>query len=144
MTSPFSSLPGYGRHPLLWWAGAILASVLVALFIASFFLDDIIRARTQAAMNQKLKGYHVALGHAHLQLVGGRLTLNQIKIIQRAHPYPPIAEISTMRFHIDWKELLSRRVVADVLLWRPQLHIDLTQFVSEKNDRVPLKQKGWQ
>ena len=144
MTSPFSSLPGYGRHPLLWWAGAILASVLVALFIASFFLDDIIRARTQAAMNQKLKGYHVALGHAHLQLVGGRLTLNQIKIIQQAHPRPPIADIAMMRFHIEWKELLSRRVVADVLLRRPQLHIDRTQFVSEKNDRVPLKQKGWQ
>jgi hypothetical protein len=79
----------------------------VALFIASYFLDDIIRARTQAAMNQKLKGYHVALGHAHLQLVGGRLTLSEIKIIQQAHPRPPIAEIATMRFRIEWKELLG-------------------------------------
>jgi hypothetical protein len=95
-------------------------------------------------MNQKIKGYHVALGHAHLQLVGGRLTLSDIKIIQQAHPRPPIANIGMMRFHIEWKELLYRRVVADVLLWRPQLHIDRTQFVSEKNDRVPLKQKGWQ
>jgi uncharacterized protein DUF748 len=144
MTSPLSSLPGYRSHPLLWWAGVILASVFVALFITSFFLDDIIRARTQAAMNQKLKGYHVALGHAHLQLVGGRLTLSEIKIIQRAHPSPPIADIGMIRFHIEWKELLSRRVVADVLLWRPQLHIDRTQFVAEKNDRVPMKQQGWQ
>jgi hypothetical protein len=38
--------------PSVW---LYLASVFVALFIASFFLDDIIRARTQAAMNQKLK-----------------------------------------------------------------------------------------
>jgi hypothetical protein len=144
MTSPFSSLPGYRKHPLLWWAGVILTSVFVALFIASFFLDDIIRARTQATMNQKLKGYHVSLGHAHLQLVGGRLTLSDIKIIQQAHPRPPIADIVMMRFRIEWKELLSSRVVADVLLWRPQLHIDRTQLVSEKNDRVPLKQKGWQ
>jgi hypothetical protein len=144
MTSLLASLPGYRRHPLLWWAAAILTSVLVALFIASFFLDAIVRARTEAAMNQKLKGYHVALGHAHLQLVGGRLTLNRIKIIQLAHPHPPIADIAMIRFHIQWKELLSRRVVADVLLWRPQLHIDRAQFVSEKNDRVPLKQKGWQ
>jgi Domain of Unknown Function (DUF748) len=144
MTSSLSSLPGYRRHPVLWWAGVILASVLVALFIISFFLDDIIRARTQAAMNQKLKGYHVALGHAHLQLVGGQLTLREIKIIQQAHPRPPIVNIGMMRFHIEWKELVSRRVVADVLLWRPQLHIDRTQFVAEKNNRVPLKQKGWQ
>lgn len=144
MASLFSSLPGYRRHRLLWWAGMILATVFVAVFIVSFFLDDIIRVRTQAAMNQKLKGYHVALGHAHLQLVGGRLTLSEIKIIQQAHPRPPIAEIAMMRFHIEWKELISRRVVADLLLWRPQLHIDQTQFVSEKKDRVPLKQKGWQ
>ncbi|MBV8358694.1 MAG: DUF748 domain-containing protein [Deltaproteobacteria bacterium] len=122
----------------------ILASVFVALFIVSFFLDDIIRARTQAAMNQRLKGYHVALGHAHLQLVGGQLTLSDIKIIQQAHPRPPIADIAMMRFHIEWKEILFRRIVADVLLWRPRLHINRTQFISEKNDRVPLKQKGWQ
>jgi hypothetical protein len=77
-------------------------------------------------------------------LVGGRLTLSAIKIIQQAHPHPPIADIAMTRFNIEWKELLSRRVVANVLLWRPQLDIDRTQFVSEKNDRVPLKQKGWQ
>src|SRR6516164_222760 len=130
MTSPFSSLPGYRRHPRLWWVGVLLASVCVALFIVSFFMDDIIRARTQAAMNQKLKGYHVALGHAHLQLVGGRLTLSEIEIIQQAHPRPPIADIEMMRFHIQWKELLSRRVVADVLLWCPELHIDRTQFAA--------------
>jgi hypothetical protein len=116
MTSPLSPLPGYRRHRLLWWAGLLLASVFVGLFIGSFFLDDIIRARTQATMNQKLKGYHVALGHAHLQLVGGGLTLSDIKIILRAHPRPPIADIAVMRFHIEWKELLSRRVVADLLL----------------------------
>jgi hypothetical protein len=121
-----------------------VAASVVALFIVSFFLDDIIRARTQATMNQKLKGYHVALGHAHLQLVGGRLTLSEIEIIQQAHPRPPIADIEMMRFHIQWKELLSRRVVADVLLWCPELHIDRTQFAAEKKDRVPLKQKGWQ
>ena len=49
-----------------------------------------------------------------------------------------------MRFHIEWKELVSCRAVADVLLGRPQLHIDRTQFVAEKKDRVPLKQEGWQ
>ena len=144
MTSLLSSLPGYRRHRLLWWAGLLLTSVFAALFVGSFFLDDIIRARTEATMNQKLKGYHVALGHAHLQLVGGRLTLSDIKIIQRAHPRPPIADIAVMHFHIEWKELLSRRVVADVYVWRPQLHIDHTQFVAEKKDPVPLKQKGWQ
>ncbi len=90
--------------------------LVVALFIASFFLDDIVRARTQAEMNRKLKGYHVALAHAHLQLVGGILTLNGLKLTQQAHPHPAVAEFPMMRFHIQVKELFSRRVVADMLL----------------------------
>jgi hypothetical protein len=49
-----------------------------------------------------------------------------------------------MRFHIQVKELFSRRVVADVLLSHPKVHIDQTQLVAEKKDKVPLRQKGWQ
>jgi len=116
----------------------------VALFIASFFLDEMIRVRTQVAMNQKLKGYHVALAHAHLQLVGGILTLNGLKVIQQKHPHPAVADVRMMRFHIQVKELFSRRVVADVLLSHPRVHIDQTQLVAEKKDKVPLRQKGWQ
>jgi hypothetical protein len=134
----------YRKQRVLFWIGGIFATLLVALFIASFFLDDIVRARTQAAMNQKLKGYHVALAHAHLQLVGGILTLNGFKVIQQAHPHPAVADVPMMRFHIQVKELFSRRVVAHVLLSHPKVHINQTQLVAEKKDRVPLRQKGWQ
>ncbi|MBV8135114.1 MAG: hypothetical protein JO121_05655 [Deltaproteobacteria bacterium] len=85
----------------------------VALFIASFFFDDIIREHAQVAMNENIKGYHVSLEHAHLQLLGGILTLNGLKVIQQAHPDPPVADVSMMRFHIQVRELLWRRVVAD-------------------------------
>jgi hypothetical protein len=132
------------KHHLLLWIGGTFAVLIIALFIASFFLDGIIRTRTESAMNQKLKGYHVELARAHLQLVGGLLTLTGLKIIQQAHPLPPVADLPMMRFHIEWKELLSRRVVADVLLSHPNVHIDQTQFVSEKNNRVSMRQKGWQ
>ena len=134
----------YRKHWLLMWIGGIFVVLLVSLFIASFFLDDMIRARTQAAMNRKLTGYHVVLARAHLQLIGGRLTLNGLKIIQQAHPHPAVADVPSLRFHIQWKELLYRRAVADVLLSHPKVHIDQTQLVAEKNDRIPLRQKGWQ
>ena len=134
----------YRKHRVLFWVGGIFATLIVALFVASFFLDDIVRARTQSAMNQKLKGYHVALAHAHLQLVGGILTLNGLKVIQQTHPHPPVADVPMMRFHIQVKELLSRRVVADVLLSHPKVHVNQTQLVAEKKDKVPLRQKGWQ
>ena len=134
----------YRKHPILVWVGGFFATLIVAVFIASFFLDDMVRARTQAAMNQKLKGYHIALAHAHLQLLGGVLTLKGVKVMQEAHPRPPVADIATMRFTIQVKELFSRRVVADVLLSRPKLHIDQTQLVAEKKSSVSLRQKGWQ
>jgi hypothetical protein len=134
----------YREHRVLFWVGGIFATLIVALFVASFFLDDIVRVRTQDSMNQKLKGYHVALAHAHLQLVGGILTLDGLKVIQQAHPHPAVADVPMMRFHIQVKELFSRRVVADVLLSHPKVHVDQTQLVAEKKDKVPLRQKGWQ
>ena len=95
-------------------------------------------------MNQKLKGYHVALAHAHLQLLGGILTLNGLKVDSAG------ASASSGRRHRDdalhdpGEGAFSRRVVADVLLSRPKIHIDQTQLVAEKKSSVPLRQKGWQ
>jgi hypothetical protein len=144
MTSADPDARAYRKHRLLFWSGGIFAMLILALFIASFFLDDMIRARTQVAMNQNLKGYHVALAHAHLQLVGGILTLNGLKVLQQAHPHPAVVDVAMMRFHIQVKALFSRRVVADVLLSHPKVHIDQTQLVAQKKDKVPLRQKGWQ
>src|SRR5215813_11106815 len=144
MPSDSPTLQAYRRHRVLFLGAAFFGALIASLFIASFFFDDVIRARTQAAMNQKLTGYQVALDHAHLQLVGGILTLEGLRVIQQAHPHPPIADIAMVRFHIQVKELFSRRVVADVRLHRPRVHIDKTQFVTEKNSKVPLRQKGWQ
>ncbi len=144
MISSSPAFQAYRKHPFLYSIGGIVVALIATLFIYSFFLDGMIRARTQAAMNQKLKGYHVALAHAHLQLVGGILTLNGLKVIQQARPYPAVADVPMMRFHIQWKELFSRRVVADVLLSHPKVHVDQTQLVAEKKDPVPLRQKGWQ
>jgi hypothetical protein len=144
MASESPAIMSYRRHRVLFWFGALIGSLAIALFIASFFLDDIVREHAQVAMNEHIRGYHVSLEHAHLQLLGGILTLNDLKVVQKAHPDPPVADISIMRFHIEIKELLWRRVVADLLLRRPRVHIDKTQFVSERNSKVPLRQKGWE
>ena len=63
-SSPAPARATYRKHWLLVWIGGIFAVLIVSLFIGSFFLDDMIRLRTQAAMNQKLTGYHVALAGA--------------------------------------------------------------------------------
>ncbi len=95
-------------------------------------------------MNEKLKGYHTSLPHAHLQIIGGRLTLSGLKIIQEKDPTPPIAHIDTMQFTIQWRELFTGHVVADVLLVRPRVRADTRQFQAEKSNKVPVRQEGWQ
>src|SRR6202140_1652084 len=98
-----------------WFLGGI-AFVLIGVFIASFFLDGIIRPRIEAKMNARLKGYHATLSHAHLQLLGFTLTLRNLTVEQLAHPRPPVAVFPIMRFQIHWKALIFGRVVANVML----------------------------
>ena len=81
MPSGSPTLKAYRRHRVLFLSGAFFATLIAALFIASFFFDDVVRARSQAVVNQKLTGYHVTLEHAHLQLVGGILTLKGFTVI---------------------------------------------------------------
>lgn len=121
-----------------------LAFLILAVFISSYFLDGVIRSRTGATMNAKLKGYQVTLNHAHLQLIGGVLTLRGLTIVQLAHPAPPIMVLPMMRFHIQWHELLIGKVVADLLLWHPVLHIVEPQLVAQEKSPVKLKNEGWQ
>ena len=128
---------------LRWFAGVAL-TIVASLFILSFFLDSIIRARIEHSMNAKLRGYHTALAGAHLQLLDGTLTLNELIVIQNAHPAPPVADIHALRVGIEWHELLFGSVVADALVTRPRLHIDLIQLRAERANKVPLRKEGWQ
>lgn len=131
-------------HPLRFWLTTTLSGVVVILFVASYLLDPTIRARVEAGMNEKLKGYQTAVGHAHLQLLNGTLTLNNVTVIQNAHPQPPVANLPVLAIEIQWHELLTGHIVADLLIANPRLYINLTQLRSERVDKVPFSKKGWQ
>ena len=128
----------------LYWIGGILVGIFILLFVASFFLDSILRARLERAMNERLTSYHTRLAKAHLWLFNGNLVLRDLTIVQDAHPKPPVANFPVMSISIQWRELFSGRIVADCLLRRPVVRFDLTQLRKENADKVPLKDKGWQ
>jgi uncharacterized protein DUF748 len=131
-----------GRIALV--AAGVIAVIALVAFIASFFLDGMIGPRIQSAMNSRLKGYHVTLGKVHLQLVGMRLTLKKLVILQEAHPNPPVADLPEMRFHLHWAGLFRGHVVATVDIWNPRIHINQPQLVTEVKSKVPLRERGWQ
>jgi len=132
------------RDPRVAWVLGAIAVLVVLIFIASYFLDSMIRSRVIAQMNSRLVGYHTNLSRAHVQFLNGSLTLFGLVVIQNSHPTPPVADIPKMGFHIQWREIFSGKVVADLLLSHPHLHINLTQLRAEKADPVPLTEKGWQ
>ena len=126
------------------WIIGTLAVLVVAIFVASYFLDPMIRTRVENAMNERLVGYHTSLSHAHVQLLSGTLILNGLIVKQDAHPTPPIADLPKMEFNIHWREVFTGHVVGQVLITHPHLHINLIQLRTEKADPLPLSKKGWQ
>ena len=128
---------------VLWVAG-ILVALLLIVVIASFFIDEPLRRTTERRMNQSLKGYQVRLPKLHFSPIGLSITLKGLTVSQLAHPEPPVAEFPYLRTSVQWREILSGKLVGDMRLDEPKIHVDLKQLKSEAASTVPMKQKGWQ
>ncbi|QXE89915.1 DUF748 domain-containing protein [Geomonas subterranea] len=128
---------------LLWIVGILISLVLI-VFIASFFIDEPLRRTTERRMNQSLKGYKVRLPKLHFSLIGLSITLKGLTISQEAHPQPPVAEFPYLRASVQWREILSAKLVGDMRIEGPKIHVNLQQLKSEAASKVPMKQKGWQ
>jgi len=95
-------------------------------------------------MNQSLKGYSVRLPGLHFQLIGMSVTLKDLTVRQNANPEPPVLQIPTLHASVEWRELLTGHVVADFLLDRPRVHVNLPQLSQEARNPTPVKEEGWQ
>ena len=122
----------------------ILVAVAVLVPLAGLAAGEPMRRSLEARMNRQLKGYSVSIGKLRFQPLGGSLTLRDLKVRQLAHPQPALAEIPRLKASVQWKELFFLRVVADFLIERPRVHVNLVQLRSELADDVPVKERGWQ
>jgi len=118
--------------------------ILILIFVAAFLLDEPLRRKVEADINNGLKGYTVRIGRLDFHPVGLSLDLQESTIYQSAHPDPPIAHIPNLSASVHWKALLRGRFVADFELDNPTIRFDLTQFSQEDRDETPIKEKGWQ
>src|SRR3954453_5225328 len=129
---------------LIIWVSAILAVILVAIFVLAYLIDEPLRRKVERDMNAQLKGYTVRLGKLDFHPIGLSLDLKQLWIYQTPHPDPPMAYIPSLHASVHWKALLSGRLVGDFQIDDPKIHVDLRQFVQEAKDETPMKDKGWQ
>jgi hypothetical protein len=131
------------RRWWIWGAGAV-ALVAVAAVVASFFVDEPLRRYLERQLNARLQGYTVRIGALDLHPLGFSVDVKDVSITQDAHPDPPVMRVPALSASVQWRALLRARVVADVQVERPALHLNLTQLVHEARDEVPVQERGWQ
>jgi hypothetical protein len=132
------------RHRFWWW---VLGVPLVFLLIVGFalaFIDEPLRGYAERELNRRVEGYTFRIGALHFHPIGLSLDLENVSVVQKDHPDPPIAKLSKWHASIHWRELLSGHLVSDQSIDRPVLHITRPQAAKEVKDDVPVDKRGWQ
>jgi hypothetical protein len=136
------------RVPVAWrgwrWLGVLLAIMLWSAVAVMLYGNAFVRTRMESALNAQLKGYTVTLPRLDLNLFGFSVTLRDVRITQDAHPKPPVAYLPALNAGVDWRALLSARMVATFHFEDPELYINLKNFSAEMNDKTKLSDRGWQ
>src|SRR2546422_424935 len=137
-----AALRGIRRHWVV--IRAPIAIMLVVAYAVAFLSDEPLRQYTEAKMNRALKGHTARIKTLDFHPLGFSLDLRDVAITQDAHPDPAVLQIERLSASVHWRALLSGRLVADVEIEKPTVHVDLPQARKEISDPVPVKERGWQ
>ena len=129
---------------VVFWSATGLLTLIVLVIIAAFFIDEPLRQRMEANLNRALRGYTVRIGKLDFHPIGLSLDLEDSLIIQNDNPDPPVAQIANLSASVQWRALLRGRLVAEVEIDNPKLYINRKQAKHEYDDKVPMKDRGWQ
>ncbi len=137
-----AGLQGVRHH---WLAITVpLAIVLVVVYSVALVIDEPLRRYTEAKVNRALKGYTARITSLDFHPLGLSLDLKDVKITQDAHPDPAVFHIERLSASVHWRALLRGRLVADIEIEKPTVHVDLQQARKEIDDPAPVKERGWQ
>ncbi len=138
------TLFGSKTRKAVFWSAGLLVGLLVLAVIAAFFIDEPLRRRMEANLNRALTGYTVRIGKLDFHPIGLSLDLENSVIVQNDNPEPAVAQIANLSASIQWRALLRGRLVADFAIDNPKLYINRKQAKKELDDKIPMKERGWQ
>jgi len=118
--------------------------VLALVYAVSFTLDEPIRRRLESQLNANLVGYTAHIRAVRFHPFGFAITLKDTTIAQDKHPKPAVADFPRLDASVQWRALLSLRLVADMRFDNPKIHIDRTNIEVESKDKVDVEDRGWQ
>jgi hypothetical protein len=129
----------------LWlWLTAVLVTLILGVIALSFWIDEPLRRYMEQQLNAQLQGYTAHVGALDFHPLGFSLDLEDVVIVQTAHPEPAVAHLPQLSASVQWRALLSARVVADFLFDHPKIYINRQQTKKEAEDEVPVQERGWQ
>ena len=131
-----------GRWP--YWALGTLAVVALLAYSVAFLIDEPLRRSMEGRLNERLKGYTAHVGKLDFHPFGFSLDLEDLVLTQDAHPDPPVARIRRLSASVEWRALLSGKLVGDVEIVEPKVNLNLAQARAEAKDPVPVEKRGWQ
>ncbi|HEV8436748.1 MAG TPA: DUF748 domain-containing protein [Methylomirabilota bacterium] len=126
------------------WILAVAVLVIALAYAASFMIDEPLRRSIERRMNARLKGYTVHLGGASFHPHGFSLDLLNLTVVQDANPDPPVMKIARLGASVQWRELIRAKLVANMVIDRPSLYVNLAHLKQEAKEEVPVKERGWQ
>jgi len=107
-------------------------------------MDEPMRRYLERQVNHRLTGYTVQIRALRVHPWIGSFELYDASIVQDANPDPPVTHVARLVTSIDWRALLDRRLVADIIFDRPTVYLDLKNVRAEAAGDVALKDRGWQ
>jgi len=137
-----AGLRGVRHH---WLAITVpLAIVLMVAYGVAVVIDEPLRRYTETKVNRALKGYTARITSLDFHPLGLSLDLKDVTVTQDAHPDPAVLHTERLSASVHWRALLRGRLVADIEIDKPTVHINLPQARREIDDPVPVKDRGWQ
>lgn len=134
--------------PLRRWAwltaGVILVLLVVGVLLISIRVEEPLRHRIEQEINQPLEDYSIAIGRLDIHPLSASVTLEDLKVWKDDLPDPALVEVPRLDGRLDWRALLSGKVVVSLRVERPALFVNRAQLREEARDEKPIEEKGWQ
>ncbi len=124
--------------------GAIAVAVVVVGALGVRLADGPLRAQLERRVNASLNGYRATIDAVRFHPLGFSIDLLGVRMMQTANPDPPVLDVPKLHASVQWKALLFGRLVADMALDRPKLHVNTKQTETEVRSATPVRERGWQ